>query len=103
MDEEYAKQLQSEENRPPDIPPPVNVQREERLVEPAYPPAAYAPGPPEPQRPLLPGRAVQRQESCWPESETCCGFSDQFCIWVIALSLAGAIVSGLLVLIYQPR
>lgn len=105
MDEEYAKQLQNEENHPPDVPPPANVQREERLVEPVYSSAAYAPGPPGPQRPLLPGRGSQRQrsESCWPESETCCGFSDQFCIWVIALCLTGAIVSGLLVLLYQPR
>ena len=99
MDEEFAKKLQNEENRPPEVPPPANIRREERLVEPAYPVSAPA----EPQRPLLPRReSHQHTESCWPESETCFGFSDQFCIWMIALGLAGAIVAGMLVLIYKP-
>lgn len=105
-DEELAKKLQQEDSTPP----PANVQRVERLVDPIPYPAPAQPA--EARRPLLPAprdRPVperrpqaSNRESCWPESDRCCGMSDQFVVLVLAGGLTAAIVGVLFVLIYTP-
>lgn len=102
MDEEYAKKLQEEGNSSSSVPPPANIIREERLVDPVYPRPVYAPSP-ERNQPLLRNGDSRGQGDCWPESDTYCGVSVQWCVWVAALGVAGAIVAGLLILIYGPK
>jgi len=111
-DEEYARKLQSESERPPaNVPPPRNIQREERLVDPHPPPMGYYynPSPPGPEaaRPLLPmnqGAGPVRvpvavpATSCFPEAEKCCGVSSQRVVLVLAGAAVVAILVALVVL-----
>lgn len=115
-DEEYARKLQSESERVPEsVPPPRNIQREERLVDPYPPPMGYyynpPPAGPEAARPLLPMNqgvapvrnpgVVQPATSCFPETEKCCGVSSQRVVLALAGAAAVAILVALVVLVAE--
>ena len=97
------------------MPPPRNIQREERLVDPDPVPMGYFYHPPPAQeaaRPLLPmnyasgpqgnrgaGAQGQAATSCFPEADKCCGISSQRVVLAGAGALAIAIVVALIVLV----
>lgn len=97
-DEEYARRLQAQfyAEEQEQVRPPINVQRQERLVEPhyAYPQAA--------RQPLLhqtPPPPISQPTSFWPEvDDKCCGFSSQRLVLGTAAGMVVAIIVVLIVL-----